>query len=341
MTGYKRLLCALFLTYLAAHGASSATDITNKLLTKRSGDCADYVGNYFADVEDISRQLSFKASVEISATRESCAVTTNGIPNHDFNGPTANFANEVEAISGVFKIVRSPQKMGRNQKLTQSSYDAILLNGTPVDLLSAGCYRPSDPRADRNGNVLAGCRDTDPWMLDPPAYDRYFGVDQHNAHAQPDGRYHYHANPNALFLDHNPEEPSPVIGFAADGFPVYGTFFRDSSGDIRGARSGYQLKTTPRPAPPDGPGGMPDGTYLADYEFTGEGDLDECNGMEVNGQYGYYVTTTYPWVLNCFKGSADASFDKRAQERGYNVRPRPGGHPHDHRPPPPRHGRPP
>ncbi|MEM9473608.1 MAG: YHYH protein, partial [Pseudomonadota bacterium] len=70
------------------------------------------------------------------------------------------------------------------------------------------------------------------------------------------------------------------------------------------------LKTEPRPGPPDGPGGMPDGTYLEDYEFTGEGDLDRCNGMTVNGQYGYYVTTTYPWVLNCFVGKPDASFNK-------------------------------
>lgn len=337
----KRYFGAVVLTFLAAQNANAAQDITNKLFTNRSGDCADYAGDYFATVEDVSRQLTFTASVEISTNMERCIVTTNGIPNHDFNGPTANFANEVEAISGRFEIPRDPEQADRPQELTQSSYDAILLNGIPVDLLSAGCYRPNDRRADENGNVLAGCRDTDPWMLDPPAYDRYFGVDQHNAHAQPDGRYHYHANPNALFLDHEHEEASPVIGFAADGFPVFGTFFRDGSGDIRAARSGYELKTQPRPAPPDGPGGMPDGTYLADYEFTGGGDLDECNGMEVDGQYGYYVTTTYPWVLNCFRGWPNVSFRKRGNEPREARPPRPAGSPHDHRRPPPHRGNPP
>lgn len=303
------LFASLLTTPGYAHPESE--DITNKILTKRSADCADYAGDYSATVEDISRQKPYTSKVTIKVEGEDCVILSNGIPNHDFNGPTANFSSDVRELDASFRIPRNPKKAASATKLSQRSYDAVLLNGIPVDPLSAGCYRPDGRRADKNGNVLAGCRDTDPWMLDPPAYDRYFGVDQHNAHAQPDGRYHYHANPNALFLDNDFKMPSPVIGFAADGFPIYGTIFKDKDGTIRRARSGYELKTTPRPAPPNGPGGMPDGTYLADYEFTGKGDLDRCNGMTVDGQYGYYVTTSYPWVLNCLVGTPDPSFDKR------------------------------
>ena len=32
-----------------------------------------------------------------------------------------------------------------------------------------------------------------------------------------------------------------------------------------------------------GPGGKPDGTYIDDYEFTGQGDLVRYNGMTVDG----------------------------------------------------------
>lgn len=299
------------ITAVQAHAQNATQDITNLLLSNRSGDCADYAGVYSASVEDVTRQQRFNSEIEISANSQHCTLTTNGIPNHDFNGPTANFANDVRELPGTFRVPRNPRKTGSQTALSQRSYDAILLNGVPVDLLSAGCYRPSGPRADKNGNVLAGCRDTDRWLLDPPSYDQYFGVDLHNAHAQPDGRYHYHSNPNALFLDHDLDKPSPAIGFAADGFPIYGTIFKDNDGKIRPAISGYGLKTTPRPAPPAGPGGTPDGTYIDDYEFTGTGDLDECNGMTVDGQYGYYVTTSYPWVLNCLVGDPDRSFDKR------------------------------
>ncbi|MEM8573880.1 MAG: YHYH protein [Pseudomonadota bacterium] len=287
-------------------------DIKNAILTNRSADCGSYVGTYLASVEDIQRQKTFESKVVIKADEDACELTSNGIPNHDFNGATARFANEVRELRATFRIPRHPKKTGAPTKLTQSSYDAVLLNGTPVDLLSAGCYRPNAPRADKNGNVLAGCRDTDSaWLIDPPAYDAYFGVDLHNAHAQPDGRYHYHSNPNALFLDRDFDEPSPVIGFAADGFPIYGSIFRDKEGVIRVAKSGYELKRQPRPAPPDGPGGQPDGTYIDDYEFVGKGDLDRCNGMTVDGQYGYYVTSSYPWILNCLVGKPDPSFQKR------------------------------
>ncbi|MEX0349218.1 MAG: YHYH protein [Paracoccaceae bacterium] len=309
----RRWSCALLFAAIAGPTALSAheTDITNAILTKRSGDCADYAGRYVAEVEDISRQIRYTSQVTITAEDGSCTLQSNGIPNHDFNGPTANFANDVRELPGTFRIPRLPKAAASPTKLSQGSYDGVMLNGTPLDLLSAGCWRPDGRRADAQGNVLAGCRDTDPWLIDPPAYDDHFGVDQHNAHAQPDGRYHYHANPNALFLDHDEAEPSPVIGFAADGFPIFGTFFRDETGTVRPALTGYTLKTEPRPGPPEGPGGMPDGTYLDDFEFSGGGDLDQCNGMTVDGQYGYYVTTAYPWVLNCLTGSADPSFNKR------------------------------
>lgn len=49
---------------------------------------------------------------------------------------------------------------------------------------------------------------------------------------------------------------------------------------------------------------------MDDYECTGAGDLDECNGMTIDGQYGCYVTGTYPWILACHHGTPDPSFDK-------------------------------
>ncbi|MCW8865167.1 MAG: YHYH protein, partial [Colwellia sp.] len=48
-----------------------------------------------------------------------------------------------------------------------------------------------------------------------------------------------------------------------------------------------------------------------DYEYVaGHGDLDECNGMSVNGVYGYYISDGFPYILTCFKGVPDPSFNK-------------------------------
>ena len=174
-------------------------------------------------------------------------------------------------------------------------------NGVVVDLLAAGCFGVGD------GKI--GCNDlSSAWRYDPMSPSANFGTDVHNAHTQPDGRYHYHGDPLAMYGESS--EVSPVIGFAADGFPIYGPYF-DDGGTIREARSGFSLKIGSRPSGASDPGGDYDGTFVDDYEYTGAGDLDECNGMTIDGQYGYYVTRTYPWVLACLKGAPDASFDKR------------------------------
>ena len=112
-------------------------------------------------------------------------------------------------------------------------------------------------------------------------------------------------------FDHNPgPNGAPEIGFAADGFPVYASYFNDGSA-VRKAVSGYTLKSGSRPWASDSLGGDYDGMYIQDYEFTDAGDLDECNGMTVDGQYGYYVTDSYPWVIKCLKGAVDSSLSKR------------------------------
>jgi hypothetical protein len=288
-------------------------DITNQIFTNRSGSCAAYVNSYEASVQDIQRMLGFDASLMITSNNETCTLVTNAIPNHDFNDESALFANTVAVNVRTFVISANPVLAANTTPLAQSSYNGIMLNGVVVDLLSAGCYRPG-PGADPAGNVQIGCNvNTDSWILDPLSPLATFNPDSHNAHTQPDGTYHYHGNPNAMFDDNPGPLGSPVIGFASDGFPIYGSYFMDpDSGTVRKALSGYTLKVGARPSSISDPGGEYNGLYIDDYEFTNAGDLDACNGMTVDGQYGYYVTDSYPWVLNCLSGTPNASFNKGA-----------------------------
>ncbi len=290
---------------------AAATDITNAILTSRSADCADYAAAYTSTVVDVQEQKPFSGALEIAAAEARCTLTSNTIPNHDFNDETARFAHPVAEIAQELTLRRNPEIAAKPTALSQRSYNAVMLNGVVLDLLSAGCYRPDGDRVDANGNVMIGCSSEDPWLLDPLAPGASFGTDEHNAHTQPNGLYHYHGNPMALFDSEPGPDGSPVIGFAADGFPIYGSYFKDESGTIRRAVSGYSLRQGTRPTSATDPGGTHDGMYVDDYAFTGAGDLDQCNGMTVDGQYGYYVTDAYPWVMGCFSGTPDPSFAKR------------------------------
>ncbi|KMT64579.1 sulfatase-like hydrolase/transferase [Catenovulum maritimum] len=284
-------------------GNTDAIDITNATFTNRSETCTSYVNNYISDVLDINESLSHQGDLKITQVGDKCVFNTNAIPNHNFNDGDSSFPNQVSAQSDQFQVTTTPSFAAQTTALSLQTDNALLLNGVKVDLLAAGCFGI--------GNGKVGCNDmSTPWRYDPMHAANGFRVDTHNAHAQPDGTYHYHGTPNA-FYDQTEAVESPVIGFAADGFPIFGPFFKDSSGVVRKAVSSYMTKAGTRPSGDGEPGGSYDGTFRDDYEYVqGLGDLDECNGMTQNGVYGYYITDNYPYVLACFKGTPDSSFDK-------------------------------
>lgn len=289
-------------------GATGPVEITDALLTRRSGNCADYVAEYASSVLDIQRDMAFTGSVIVTLAETVCRFDTVSIPNHDFNDERAHFATPVSAVAATYEVPRNPMAAASPTSLSLMVDNAIFLNGVKLDLLAAACYGVG---AEPLGRERIGCMAMGtPWRYDPMTND--FGTDSHHAHTQPDGTYHYHGDPRAMFDDADPERPSPVIGFAADGFPIFGPYFDDGA-TIRRARSGYTLRSGSRVSQAgEGafPGGTYDGTFIDDWEWTGAGDLDACNGMTVDGVYGYYVTDSYPWVMGCFTGAPHPSFRK-------------------------------
>lgn len=142
------------------------------------------------------------------------------------------------------------------------------------------------------------------------------GLDTNHAHVQPNGAYHYHGVPTLLFksLDSAPDQHSPLIGWAADGFPIYALRgwrdSRNSKSGVKALRSSYRLRPGERPAPPAGPGGRFDGAFIQDYEFVaGSGDLDACNGRlgvtpeYPDGTYAYFLTEEWPVIPRGFRGT--------------------------------------
>ncbi|MES2603840.1 MAG: YHYH protein [Pseudomonadota bacterium] len=284
-------------------GSSTAVvDITDLILSRKTSNCADYAGSYKGTGKDFSRNLTFTGNLAVTVSNGLCTFTSNNLPNHTF-GQGGAFATAVSAQNYTFKVTTTPLPAALATNVTLTWNSAVLLNGVKVDMFAAACYGVGD------GKI--GCdNESQAWRYDPMSPKNSFGTDNHNAHTQPDGAYHYHGNPKALF-DFSTAVESPVVGFAADGYPLFGTYFKDGTGTVRKAKSSYNVKSGARPSGTGNPGGSYDGTYRDDYEYvSGLGDLDACNGMTVNGVYGYYITDEFPYMTNCFKGTPDASFRK-------------------------------
>lgn len=279
---------------------ASAHDITNVLLTGRMPNCSEYVSKNTSQVRDVQNRTSHEGSVTITVTGDTCLIQSNAVPNHDFNAK-GRFRDQLRQQSQRYTVPARPQVQARATPLSLQVDNGVFLNGVKLDLLAAGCFGVGD------GKI--GCNDMrTPYRYDPMAPAASFGTDEHNAHTQPDGTYHYHGNPLALFEQTRPTQPSPVVGFAADGFPIFGSYIR-IGGNLRKARSSYQLKPGLRNG---GPGGAYDGTFVDDWHYVqGSGDLDECNGMNQDGIYGYVITEMYPHVMACFRGTPHESFRKR------------------------------
>src|SRR5207249_4978748 len=152
-----------------------------------------------------------------------------------------------------------------------------------------------------------------------PAVAVALGIDVNRAHTQGRGMYHYHGLPTGLFLAVRvaaPNQSIHLLGYAADGFPIYGPEGPASADDLksptRRLRSSYRLRGGQRK---EGPGGKFDGTFVEDFEYVaGGGDLDECNGRTgptpefPGGIYYYVLTDEFPYIPRQFRGIANASF---------------------------------
>lgn len=285
---------------IAADNIRSIINISGVKFSDTSALCTNYVDEYRAGAKDIGEGTDFVASLQITSTGSTCTFTSNSIPNHDFNDG-AGFPNTTAYVMESFTFPVTPVAATNVTDLSLTVDNAILLNGVKVDVLAAACFGV--------GNEKIGCNDINqPWRFDPMHSPNGFNVDTNNAHTQPDGAYHYHGPPPVF--NGNSSTVSGVIGYAADGFPIFGPYF-DDAGTIRAAAPSYQLRSGSRPTGTGNPGGTYDGSFRDDYEFvSGVGDLDACNGMVQNGQYGYYVTAGFPYMVNCFTGTPDPSFNK-------------------------------
>ena len=246
------------------------------------------------------------SSVSISVSGDTRLIVANNIPDH----LVGRFPNgTVQAQSNTYRMDATPSLAGAPTYLSLGSSFGIALNGVTFDPLAAEFYEKGGQ--DWNYVVLNGAIP--------------LSLDTQTGHIQGQGEYHYHGIGELMLqaAGYTLGQHSPLIGYAADGFPIYALYGYAGGKGVNGVRevqSGWVLKSGPRPGGSTAPGGTYDGTFHADYTYVGgDGTLDECNGMTTqtpeypSGTYAYFLTADYPVVPICHQGRANRSF--RAERR--------------------------
>lgn len=235
-------------------------------------------------------------------------VTATCIPDYSIGPWTANPNTPVNQ-NFLFKITRNPLQNTGTPVNTPMGHIGVWSNGVSV-------FNAKDGISYNNQGVWF----RDAYVFEGISFDNCLG------HPAPNGEYHTHVNPTCLYDDTDNSVHAPIIGYAFDGFPIYGAYGYDDpngTGVFRKMQTSYQLRNiTNRTVLPNGTvlaanqygpaigGQYPLGAFLEDYEYVaGFGDLDEHNGRYCvtpeypNGIYAYFVTIdanevpVFPYVI--------------------------------------------
>lgn len=257
-------------------------------------------------------------------------VASEGIPRYATSPFPDGNPSQPQEQGYLFQIPREPIEGPSGGTATGLGHTAVLINGVPT-------FNALDAFSYNNQGV---------WNQNG-VYFENDGFDCAKGHPAM-GSYHHHQVPSSFnnslaptssicddfpsdaLITVDPDVHSPLIGWAFDGYPIYGPFghaLDDGTGGIERIASSYQLRDIlERTTLPDGtalapnqygpaldelvtpplPGAQPTmailGAYIQDYEFIdGSGHLDAFNGRFAvtpefpEGTYAYYATVDEHW----------------------------------------------
>lgn len=284
----------LFCTSLFSFGFAQLSPQITSWIINVNGDTG--YGNILSNVQQVQYSTN---NVYVSCT---C------IPGYDI-GPWQSNPNLPSNQNFVYKITRNPVQNTGIPIATPMGHTGVWSNGVSIFNAKDGFSYNNMGIWNQNAIIAEGI-----------SFDDCLG------HPAPNGEYHHHLNPTCLYADSNSSVHAPIIGYAFDGFPVYGAYGYanpNGTGGIVRMNSSYRLRNiTQRTTLPDGSPLAPNqygpainstyplGLYLEDYEYvTSLGHLDEHNGRFCvtpeypSGTYAYFVTldtnltAAYPYTI--------------------------------------------
>lgn len=228
------------------------------------------------------------------------------IPDYSI-GPWNGNPNTPVNQNFVYKITRNPVQNTGTLTAVGLGHTGVWSNGVSV-------FNADDGQTYLNQGVWH----RNAYFFEGASFDNCLG------HPAPNGEYHHHVNPKCLYNAADSTLHSPIIGYAFDGFPIYGAWGytnTNGTGPLKRMTPSYRVRniidrtTLPNgnTAPMPGPAinaQFPLGAFIQDYEYvSGSGDLDIHNGRFCItpeyplGTYAYFVTIdsalnpVYPYTM--------------------------------------------
>ncbi len=220
---------------------------------------------------------------QVQYSNSNVYVSASCVPSYSIGPWTAN-PNTPSNQNFVYKITRNPQQNTGAPTTVGMGHIGVWTNGVSI-------FNVSDGMSYNN----AGVWNRNAYFWEGISFDDCLG------HPAPNGEYHHHVSPRCLYDITDSTKHSPIIGYAFDGFPVYGAWGytnTNGTGPIKRMRSSYTTTTSStRVNGPSVNSTYPVGCFMEDYVFSsGAGDLDFRNGRFCvtpeypNGIYAYFVT---------------------------------------------------
>lgn len=313
------LFSALLITAVAA--AQTNPVITGWMQNTTNIKGRHYVNGNSTPIND--NVLANVQSVKYSAT--SVYIATNGIPAY-ITGPFLD-GNPSLATSqaAIFKFPLNPLQNTGTPSPTTMGNIGVFVNGVALFDYRDGVSWQSSTSS-LKGGPLGGTGDGI-WNRDAVVAERA-GFDCAKGHPAM-GNYHHHQNPSAFKLDLNvvsticnlydadglyvidSTKHAPLIGFAYDGFPIYGAYAYknvDGTGGIVRMKSSYTLRNiTTRTSGPNVNANYPLGYFREDYQYNATSTntpdyLDEHNGR-------FCITPEYPNGIYCYFATVDEKWN--------------------------------
>ena len=218
--------------------------------------------DHCAAVTESVSEAGFDTRVTVSCTDSHAIIHSDTYPNHEkMTGIVGT--NEQIPVPAEYSapIILSPTLS--TTPLTRDAALGVAVNGVPIYDYTAG------------GEMTQQDLNHHQAHLDTLQTGQ---LDVCGGHTGRGDDYHYHAKPSCMIAQMANAEKDPIIGWAFDGFPIYG----DNN---------------------------PDGSSIS------QGDLDLCNGQpDEDFGYRYHTSADAPYIVQCLRGEV-ADFDRLPRVR--------------------------